>query len=217
MADDPKFTESQHFALLADAVSRETAAITEAKTALETEKSALQETITGLESEKSALQSRIDVLEAEKVAEIASREKAEADFAAYQAELAELAAVAERKEARLTRVKASIEAPDEYFTEARAARWAQMADEEFDSLLADLAEHAAMKAHPFMKGDGGDCKMCGKSESDGMHKVAEKSSEQVAARETAAFTGGAAPKPVEGGSTFGRFLTATGKLPAATS
>ncbi len=217
VADDPKFTESQHFALLADAVSRETAAITEAKTALETEKSALQETITGLESEKSALQSRIDVLEAEKVTEIASREKAEADFAAYQAELAELSAVSERKEARLTRVKASIDAPESYFTEARAARWAQMADEEFDELLVEFTELAAMKPHAFMKGDGGDCKMCGKSDSDGMHKMPEKAAEDAAARETAAFTGGAAPKPVEGGSTFGRFLTATGKLPAATS
>lgn len=214
MADDPKFTESQHFALLADAVSRETAALSEAKTVLETERAALQETITGLESEKSSLQSRIDVLEAEKASEIASREKAESEHAEYIAALTELAAVEERKETRVTRVKASIEAPETYFTEARATRWAQMADEEFDALLVDLSEHAAMKVHPFIKGDGGDCKMCGKSMADGMHKTGDA---EKASRETAAFTGGTAPKPAEGGTTLGRFLTASGKLPAVTS
>lgn len=206
MADDPKFTESQHFALLADAVSRETASLTEAKTALETEKSELQEKVTGLESEKSSLQSRIDVLEAEKAAEIASREKAEQDLAQYQADLAELAAVQERMANRVERVQASIDAPVEYFTEARAQRWAQMADEEFDALLADLAEHAAAK--PKAKDDGDD------DDTPAFLKK-KKADDAEKARETAAFTGGDAPKAPEGGSLFGTFLQATGKLPAA--
>ena len=204
MADDPKFTESQHFALLADAVSRETAALTEAKTALETEKSELQEKVTGLESEKSSLESRIDVLEAEKAAEIASREKAEQEFAQYQADLAELAAVQERMAARVERVQASIDAPAEYFTEARAQRWAQMADEEFDALLADLAEHAAAKP----KGDDAD------ADDTPAFLKKKKADDSEKARETAAFTGGDSPSAPAGGSLFGAFLTATGKLPA---
>lgn len=209
MADDPKFTESQHFALLADAVSRETASLTEAKTALETEKSELQEKVTGLESEKSSLQSRIDVLEAEKAAEIASREQAEQEFAQYQADLAELAAVQERMANRVERVQASIDAPADYFTEARAQRWAQMADEEFDALLADLAEHAASK--PKGKDD--------EDEKDDLPPFLKKkkADDSEKARETAAFTGGDAPTAPEGGSLFGKFLTATGKLPVASS
>lgn len=208
MADDPKFTESQHFALLADAVSRETASLTEAKTALETEKSELQEKVTGLESEKSSLQSRIDVLEAEKAAEIASREKAEQDLAQYQADLAELAAVQERMAARVERVQASIDAPADYFTEARAQRWAQMADEEFDALLADLAEHAAAK--PKSKDDGDD-------DDVPAFLKKKKADDSEKARETAAFTGGEDVSAPEGGSLFGKFLTATGKLPVASS
>lgn len=200
MADDPKFSESQHFALLADAVSRETAALTEAKTALETETAALQEKVTGLESEKSSLQSAIDVLEAEKAAEIASREKAEQELEQFKAELTELAAVQERMADRVTRVKASIEAPEEYFTEARAQRWAQMADEDFEAALSDLSESAASKKKKDDEEDG-----------DKPAFLKEK------ARETAAFTEGTGVTAPEGGSLFGKFLTVTGKLPATTS
>lgn len=213
VADDPKFTESQHFALLADAVSRETASLSEAKTVLETEKSELQEKVTGLESEKSSLQSRIDVLEAEKAAEIASREKAEQEFAQYQADLAELAAVQERMTDRVERVQASIDAPVEYFTEARAQRWAQMADEEFSLLLADLSEHAAAKKGgkaEDMK-DGGD----DEASEDDMPAFMKKKKVKAAETQTAAFTGGQAPRSPEGGSLFGKFLTVTGKLPAS--
>jgi len=197
---DPKFTEEQHFALLADAVSRETASLTEAKTALETEKSELQEKVTGLESENSSLQSAIDVLEAEKAAEIASREKAEQELEEFKNGLAELAAIQERAADRVTRVKASIEAPEEYFTEARAQRWAAMSDEDFEATLADLSESAAAKKD---KKDGDD--------DDKPDFLKEK------ARETAAFTGDGEIKAPEGGSLFGKFLTATGKLPATTS
>ena len=69
MADGERtFTEAQHFALLTDAVARETASLSTAKEELETkvqteatEKAALAATVTELES-------KIDVLAAEKAA-----------------------------------------------------------------------------------------------------------------------------------------------------
>jgi chromosome segregation ATPase len=120
------FTEAEHFALLTDAVRRETADLVSDKD--------------GLLAEKSDLQSRVDVLEAEKSALTTERDAIKAEFDDFKADLAEKAEAQARTEERLAKVRASADhLPEDYFTTERAARWAQMTDEAFDAALADLA------------------------------------------------------------------------------
>jgi chromosome segregation ATPase len=119
------FTEAEHLALLTDRVARETAEITAVKTQLETE--------------VSELKARVDVLEAEKAAAVAERDTAKSEFDAFKAEIEEKAAVVERKEARVARVKAANDSlPEDYFSDERVQRWAEMADEVFEALVSDL-------------------------------------------------------------------------------
>jgi uncharacterized protein (UPF0335 family) len=136
------------------------------------------------------LASQIDVLEAEKVALQKSHDDVVAEFEAFKNDLEQKAAVEARKADRTQRVKAAnANLADTYFTEERIQRWAQMPDEAFDALVADLTESAP---------------------APGEQRVEQQ------ARETAAFTGGTAPTASEG-SLLGAFLTRTGKLPAASA
>lgn len=157
------FTEAEHFALLTDAVQRETADLKSEKEALSTEKADLQQ--------------RIDVLEAEKAALTSERDTIKSEFEAFKAELAEKAEIEARTEDRLTKVKAAAEhLPDDYFTPERAARWAEMSDEVFETAVADLA------ATKPAAGTGS------------------------VTPETAAFNGGETPTDPGQGSSFGSFL-----------
>jgi uncharacterized protein (UPF0335 family) len=193
--DERSFTESQHTALLTDAVARETASLNVAKEELEARVETLQSEKATLDSEKADLLGRIDVLEAEKAATQKSHDDVVAEFEAFKKDLEEKAAVEARKADRTTRVKAAnANLVDTYFTDERVQRWAQMSDEQFDALVADLTESATAAAPA--AGDG-------------------KPVEQQA-RETAAFTGGTTPTAGEG-STLGAFFTRTGKLPAASA
>lgn len=183
------FTETEHFALLTDAVARETAS-------LSTDKQELEATVEGLRAEKSeeinGLQSRIDVLEAEKAAAEKARDEAVAEHERFKAELEELAARKARKSDRVERMKAAAPSLEEsYFTEQRAERWAEMSDEAFETLIADITESAAA-AKP----------------------ASDDTRPEEQARESAAFTGGDRPTAGDG-SLFGRFLSATGRGPAA--
>ncbi len=85
--------------------------------------------------------------------------------------------------------------PEEYFTEARAQRWAEMADDSFAALVADLTEAAS--ARPAVS------------------KAAETAATEKDVRETAAFKGGDGPTSGSGTSLFGQFLSRTGHAPAA--
>lgn len=119
------FTEDEHFAVLTAAVQRETAE--------------LQTKLTTLTTERDEAVKRVDVLEAEKAALTSERDKTVADFEAFKQDVTERAAITERKDARVERVKAANEQlPDDFFTPERAQRWAEMADEQFESLVADL-------------------------------------------------------------------------------
>jgi dynactin complex subunit len=188
--DERSFTESQHQALLTDAVARETASLTVAKEELETHVESLTNEKAALDTEKAELASRIDVLEAEKAALQKSHDDVVAEFEAFKQDLEEKAAVEARKVDRTQRVKAAnANLADTYFTEERIQRWAQMSDDSFDSLVADLTESAPAA---------------------GEQRVEQQ------ARETAAFTGGTSPKASET-STLGAFFVGTGKLPAASS
>jgi chromosome segregation ATPase len=98
-----------------------------------------------LEAEKSELESRIDVLEAEKVAAEKARDEAVSEFEAFKSDLAQKAAIAERKDARIAAIKeaAADLLDDEYFTDARVQRWAEMSDESFEQVVADFRDLAA--------------------------------------------------------------------------
>lgn len=125
-ADDRTFTEAEHLTLLTDRVQRETAALTAEKGQLETK--------------LSEVQARVDVLEAEKAAATTERDKVTADFEAYKQDAEQKAAIVERQESRVTRVKAANESlPEDYFTDERTKRWAEMAEEIFESFVLDIA------------------------------------------------------------------------------
>lgn len=193
---DPKYTEEQHVAILTDAVARETASLSTVKEELEARVEVLGTEKAAAETALSESLARVDVLEAEKAAESARADAAEKAHADYVAELERISTVEKAKEERVEAIKAadaSLEA--DYFTEERVQRWAEMADDQFATLVTDLTE-AAAKRKPFAKADD-----------DEDDKAPEK------ARETAAFTGGSAPTAGEGKSVLSGFFQATGHLP----
>jgi len=198
------FTEDQHVALLASAVERETASITAEKSELEAQVASLTTEKASLETEKAELAARVDVIEAEKAAETAKAEAAEKALEDFKAELAEKAAVEQRKADRVAAVRAVASLDDEYFTDERAQRWAEMAEEAFTALVTDL--EAAAKVNPFAKKNAADGDAEDKKDG-GVDEAKEK------ARETAAFSGGTAPTAGQG-TTLGQFFQKTGAAPA---
>ena len=122
---DRTYTEVEHLALRADAVTRETAALTEAKDSVETK--------------VTELSARVDVLEAEKAALETKVSEAEKAFDDYKTELERLAAVELAKEERIKAVKAAREdLPENYFTEDRVQRWAEMETAAFEAFIEDI-------------------------------------------------------------------------------
>lgn len=182
-----QYTEVQHFALLQSAVAQETAA-------LSTERSELQGRVETLESEKAAIatelseaQSRIDVLESDKVTAEAAAETARTELADFKDFLAKKKDVEDKKSSRKDRVKAANEhLGDDYFSDERVTRWAEMSDEGFDALVAEMTEFAAAKA--------------------AAGETAATTTTTELAKETAAFTGGVTPQPTTGGSVLSTFL-----------
>lgn len=180
------YTEAQHFALLESAIARETAQLTDEKGSLQAQVETLSSEKATLATELDGAKNRLDVLEAEKAAAEARAEAAVKEFEDFKAEMARKAEVAEKKTARVERVKSANSALGEgYFTEERAARWAEMSDEAFDALIADLVEAAAAV------------------------KPAELASEKPAtelARESAAFKGGETASATEGETALSKLL-----------
>jgi len=129
-ADGRTFTEGETYALVADNVARETAG-------LQAEKAELETQITTLQAEKAELQTQLDVA-------VAAREKAEQDFSDYKADLVAKAEIAERRDARVAKVReAAAHLKDDFFTDERAERWAAMETAEFDEYVAELAAVSA--------------------------------------------------------------------------
>lgn len=195
------FSETEHFALLTDAVTRETAG-------LQTAKEELEKQLTELQTEKSSevndLQGRLDILEAEKSAAEKARTELAEEFEAFKTGLNELAEIETRKAERSAAVKeaAGDLLDDDYVTDVRVQRWAEMSDEAFEAVLADFRDLAAK--NPFAKN------------ADDKKKKDDDDPEK-AARTTAAFSAGESPSAAGEGSLFNQFLTATGKLPVASS
>ncbi len=188
------YTEAQHFALLTSAVERETASLSEAKETLETQVGTLKSETAAQADELATLKSRLDVTEAEKAAAEARAEAAAKEFADFKADLELQAQVAQQKSARVDRVKsANTSLGEDFFTEERAQRWAEMSEAAFEALVADLTEAAAAGTRAPGMDDGGDAKN-------------KKKGDQEMARESAAFTGGQTATSDDGESTLARLL-----------
>lgn len=182
------YSETQHFALLESAVERETAKLSDEKEALETQVGTLTSEKASLADELAAAKSRIDVLEAEKASAEAKAETVTQEFANFKAELELQAQVAEKKSARIERIKAAnTSLGEDFFTAERAQRWAEMTDETFESLVADITEAAAAVKPAQTPGDVPATEL---------------------AKESAAFTGGQTATSTEGVSTLASFLGA---------
>lgn len=138
------YTEAQHFALLESAVERETAKLSGEKETLESQVGSLTSEKAALADELAQVKARIDVLEAEKATAETQVETVTKEFADFKAELARQAEVAEKKNARIERIKAANNSlGEDFFTGERAQRWAEMSDEAFEALVADITEAAA--------------------------------------------------------------------------
>jgi chromosome segregation ATPase len=189
-----QYSEAQHFSLLKSAVEQETSSLT-------AEKADLENRITALESEKAALATelsetakRIDLLEADKVTAEAAAEKARTELDEFKAEIARKEQIAELKNVRKNKVQtANANLAEDFFTDERVTRWAQMAEEDFESFVADMTEMANAIKPAEKAGD----------------KPAEKAvTTTEAARETAAFTGGTTPTASEGKTNLALLLGA---------
>ena len=181
------YSEAQHFALLESAVARESASLTEAKETLETAVGTLEGEKAKQADELSTLKSRLDVLEAEKAAAEARADAAGQELVAFKADLALQGEIVEKRGVRVERIKAAtVSLGDDYFTPERADRWAQLSDEAFEALVADLTEAAAAKPAD----------------------LTSVTSATELARESAAFAGGQTATGVGGQSTLSRLLGA---------
>lgn len=123
------FTEGEAYALVQDAITRETAAATEANE--------------GLEREKAELQNQLDVVTTERDSAVERATAAEQALEDYKAEVADERAKAELVTARSDKFK---EVSSLELTEERVSRLVAMSDEQFDAYLSDLREAAALKA-----------------------------------------------------------------------
>lgn len=126
------FTEGEAYALVADNVQRETAALTSKND--------------GLTREVADLQAKLDVAEAAKSAADTARETAEKALEDFKAETVAEREQAARRETRVAKVReVAGHLKDEFFTDERAVRWAAMDDEAFASYCTELAELAPPK------------------------------------------------------------------------
>jgi hypothetical protein len=129
--DDRTYTEAEHLALMADAVKRETASLSEVKESAETK--------------VSELSARVDVLEAEKASAETKVTEVQMAFDTYKAEVERAREIETAKQDRVARVKAANDAlPETYFTDERVQRWAEMTEEAFAAIVDDLTAAATV-------------------------------------------------------------------------
>lgn len=183
-----QYTEAQHFSLLKSAVESETASLSAAKSELETRIESLESEKAASATELSEAKTKIDLLEADKSTAEAAAETARTELATFKAEIERSAQISELKSARKTRVQTANEAlGDDFFSDERITRWAEMSDEAFDAFITDMTEMA-------------------KAAKPATTETAPTATE--AARESAAFAGGTTPSASEGPSTLATILGA---------
>jgi chromosome segregation ATPase len=140
---DRTYTEAEHLALMADAVKRETASVTEVKESAETK--------------VSELSARVDVLEAEKASLETAKAETQKAFDDYKAEVERAREVEAAKKDRLEKVKAANAGlPDSYFTDERIQRWAEMAEAAFAAFIEDITPLAGTPAKETAAFSGGE-------------------------------------------------------------
>ena len=140
------FSEAEKDALVRDAITRETASLTDKLAAIESENTELK---AKLETHGTELQGRLDTLEAERDTLQAERDTVRGEFDAFKAELEQREAAAARSEARVAAVReAAAGLKDDFFTDERAARWAQLSDDDFEQVKAELAAVAGSLPQP---------------------------------------------------------------------
>jgi len=122
---DRTYTEAEHLALMADAVKRETASLTDAKDSTETK--------------VSELTAKVDVLEAEKASLETAKAEIQKAFDDHKAEVERAREVEAAKKDRLEKVKAAnANLTDSYFTDERIQRWAEMNEVAFAAFIEDI-------------------------------------------------------------------------------
>ena len=133
MPDDVKpprtLTEDEAYAIVADRVTRETAALTGQ--------------VDVLTRENAALQSKLDLSEAAVATATAARETAEKATADLTAATELAREIAARRDERGKKVREAATAlKDDFYTDARLDRWAAMDEAAFTTYVAELAELA---------------------------------------------------------------------------
>ena len=173
---DRTFTEGEAYALVADAIARETAAV-------EARATAAEEQVTTLSNEKDALELRVTAAETAKKA-------AETELVEFKTGIETQKAQEAKRTERVAAVAAV--APDLKVEGERADRIVAMEDAAFADYVSSLREVAATGPHPFKKGDdGAKCATCDMAEAAPMHKIAAQkaAAEGELPRQSAAFSG----------------------------
>ena len=136
MPEDSKarmLTEQEAYAIAADRVQQETAALQEKLANLEAEKAQIQA------DHKTELQNQTDLHEAALQTERQNAEKVKKELADYQAQTQRDREISERKDERVAKMReVAKHLKDEWFTE-RAMRWAEMDEESFEALRREFA------------------------------------------------------------------------------
>lgn len=173
---DRTFTEGEHYALVDDAVKRETASATAR--------------VTELEAQNTELKNAFDVLETEKAAETQRADQAAQALVEFKDQIEQEKAREARRAERVAQVAEA--APLLEITQDRSDRIVAMTDEGFENYLSDLREVAAKAKTKVVDpdNDGDDDSNDPKDAKDGKKKPFQKASEGTIPRESAAFASG---------------------------
>lgn len=122
-----QLSEQEHQAIVADRVDRETAA--------------LKAENDQLKAEKAELEGKLDVSETARQTAEQGKADAEKAFEDFKAEQQQAKEIAERTDERVAKVReVAAHLKDDFFTDARKARWAAMADDVFEDYVKEMAE-----------------------------------------------------------------------------
>lgn len=159
---------------------------------------------------------KVDTLEAEKAAAVKAKEEAEKDAADAKAEAERKEKVAQQKGKRVKAMKelAGDSLGEDYFTEERVDRWAEMADDAFDALLDDFADSQLATVGTTAEEAAKLAPLAGEDRRKEIASIlaAHRTTKPDVQRETSAFRGGA---PVVATTDSGGSTSALAKLGAA--
>lgn len=203
VGDTRTYSQQEHEAILTSAVEREVARASEDK-----------------DARIADLESKVDVLEAEKAAAVKDKEDLESEFEDFKNKADRDREIAERAAEREQTIKEiASHLGDDYFTEERRKRWAEMADEQFADLVDVFADAAierldAEEAAQLegLEGEERHDKLIELNEARATREAAQEAAEKGSVRETAAFGGGTTPTGRKGGSGGGSGPTTLSRL-----